>query len=217
VPVVDIEVPVPVAPEPTAHMTAEQIVSKAKRARTDGERSFYSFGVYLKELRTPARMEELGCKTFEEVLQKHALTNRMTANRLISIVDELSPETAASNGMSKSYAIVRYVEAAGLGERAERVWLRNPMVEVRPGTRARLWSLAAADVYEAIRSLFRRDVPDALVRRAQRATRGISQRLEHLGIESARARSVQRRRGMVVRVEVDATEAEELLALLGRG
>jgi hypothetical protein len=50
----------------------------------------------------------------------------------------------------------------------------------------------------------------------QRATRGIGQRLEHLGLETARARSVQSGSRVFVRVVVDGSEAEELLEALRR-
>ena len=203
--------PPPIVPVVRTRAQAERLVLDAMTARDDIERAFYRFGLYLRGLSNPKTYALLGYPTFEELLEKRALAARMTAYKLIQIVDAFDRDPAESLGVEKSYAIIRYAAALGRGEQAARVWQRDPMLEVRPGMRARLSTATARDVIEATRNLQRDDVPEAYVRRVQRATRGISQRLEHLGIESARARSVQRGARMVVRVEVDGSDAEELL------
>lgn len=191
-------------------------MADAKKLAAVATSAFYRLGLVFRELsRKEMYAGELGFDSFEELLDAHDLGTRIHAYRLIQVVDAFDQKTAERLGSKKSDAVIRYADAFHPGMSPIEVLRRDPVIAIGEET-TRLSAATARAIEEVVKQRSRGDVPEAYLKVVQRASRGIGQCLDHDDIQTARVRTVRRGARLVLRVEVDGSEAQKLLALLKR-
>ena len=93
-------------------LSAEQVIAEIERHGEATGMAAYEQGLRFLELSKPKRYrDELGYRTFEELLVARDLPSRMTAYKLIEVVSTFSqPEVKQLGGVARTYALVRFVK-----------------------------------------------------------------------------------------------------------
>ena len=195
---------------------AEALVREVRRLRATIDQSFYELGQTLRELKQPERYRELGYDTFEALLDGRELGSRVTAHKLVAIVETFDAPTAKRLGIEKAYEVSSYVKLAHPDESAKAVLTLDPVVRNDP-SRSRLSAISGRALALAVRALraAARGVPAISPARLAKASRGLAQLLRHAGIDAERVQTKPRRgKPPVIRIELTVEEAEDLIALM---
>ncbi len=206
----------PAVPVPSrARPRGEQLVRDVVRLRTDIAANFYRMGLALRDLSRPDVYRALGHESFADLLDARDLAGRMTAFKLISIVESLPQPLAQRLGVEKSYDAIRYARLAHPRRDVAEVLATDPAIRVSGRARVPLFAISSRALHAAVLAL--RDgnrTNDDAGARAKRAARSLAQRLDHVGIDADRVRSTRRGAAWRIRIELSPEEAEELAGLL---
>lgn len=197
----------------SARRKAEQLVTKVDRLRDRITASFYQMGVALRQLSRPAMYQALGYDSFAHLLEDREITNRMTATKLIAVVDAFEEQVALRLGMEKSYAFLRYVKTTQPRHEAGRLATTNPVIR---GAGARLEEVSVRDLRRItkLRGPALASGAPAL-RRVETAARKLRRALRARGVDLVTASAERRGGRRVVRLELELDEAEALLVVVG--
>ena len=193
---------------------AEAIIERLFELDRHTKSDFYEMGLLLRELKKSEYLDALGFEKWETLLQERRIPKRASAYRLVAVVDNVDRETANAIGIERAYQALKYVEAA-------RVPMK-PRVFIRPDRKI---SIAGATyllkdvktrLLTAAVDAIRKGIPLEPPRALEKTTRGLAQRLDHLGIEARRVSSQYRGGESEVTIHLPLDQAKKLFALLGR-
>jgi hypothetical protein len=199
-------------PEKHGREYAEQLVQAVIARRRRVAEEFYGMGVELRELARPEMHRVLGYKSFGELLEGRRIINRMTALRLISVVEAFPPGLATKLGLEKAYALVRYAEATPAPDFAKVLALQDVVVGGK-----RISEASVRDIVAETKKIRGEGVPDArdpAAREARGAAKALQAALRKGGAKGVTARRAWERGAWKVRVELSAEEARGLVAML---
>ncbi len=191
---------------------AERLVQSILLRRRRIAEEFYAMGLELRELSRPEIYKVLGHASFGELLEKRKIVNRMTALRLISVVEALPIGAAIKLGLEKAYALVRYVEATPAADVAKDIFMRDALVGGKPISEATVREIVEAT--KQVRGERPRDSRDPDAKEARGAARVLQRALRKAGAKGVTARGAWERGAWWVRVEMRAEEARVVVDIL---
>jgi hypothetical protein len=99
-------------------MSARDLITSIEQFEASCATNSYQLGMCLRELAKPERYrDEMGCETFEELLERRELPGRFQAFKLVSVVSTFSEaEVTQVGGMEKGYALIRYAKRQGIAD-----------------------------------------------------------------------------------------------------
>jgi hypothetical protein len=189
---------------------AEKLVQSVIARRLRIAEQFYGMGVELRELARREMFGALGYASFGELLDGRKIINRMTALRLISVVEAFPRELATKLGVDKAYALVRYAEATPAPDVARVLAVQDALVGGK-----RVSEVSAREIVaetQRIRGGGRsRDPQDPAGKEARGAARALQAALRKLGGGGVRARAAWEDGDWGVRIEMSAEEARAIV------
>ena len=190
----------------------DQLIARIVELHNSGKADFYAIGQLMRELREPAMYTSVGAKSFSHLLRTRSVPRRAMAYRLIDIVEYLDAPTAHSLGVERAYHAIQWARHHSHGVAPKALIRRNPTIRYR-GTAFELKTISTrllADIATALRDGLSTDPPPGL----HTATRRLSQRLRHAGIDAIRVTSHDRGPGSYINLRLTPAEANKLSALL---
>jgi len=189
---------------------AERLVQSVIARRMRVAEQFYGMGVELRELARREMFESLGYATFGELLEGRKIINRMTALRLISVVEAFPREVATELGLEKAYALVRYAEATPAPDVARVLAEQDAVVAGKRVSEVTVREIVAET--QRIRGGGRsRDPQDPAAKEARGAARALQAALRKLGGGGVRARAAWEDGTWGVLIELSAEEARAVV------
>lgn len=191
---------------------AEQLVTRVDRLRDRITASFYQMGEALRDLSRPEMYRALGHDSFAALLEEREITNRITAMKLIAVVDAFEEETALRLGMEKGYAFLRWAKTTRPRTDPNRLATANPIIR---GAGVRLEDVSVRDLRRVTKLRGAGIASDATAtRRVQSAARKLKRALQAQDVDVLAASAERRGPRRVVRLELEADQAQVLASLL---
>lgn len=189
---------------------AEWLVQSVVQRRRRVAEQFYGMGVELRKLSEPRMYQALGFASFGELLEGRKIINRMTALRLISVVEAFPERLAIELGLEKAYALVRYAEATPAPDIARVLAERNVVVGAK-----RVSDVTVREIVAETKRIrgggVARDSRDPAAREARGAARALQAALRKVGGKGVVARGAWEDGTWKVRIEMSAEEARAVL------
>ncbi|MBN1770075.1 MAG: hypothetical protein JXB32_02345 [Deltaproteobacteria bacterium] len=201
---------------PALRQEAERLLAVVAQAKTRIGADFYRMSAALTELLDRKLHAALGYETFGAMLQQRRLMSPAAASKLIAIYRSIPRQTALQLGPERAYEWLQLLrEEAGPDAGPDDVRrLADERTEVQGRPVADLTRQEIVELRQRVqarREAGRRD-PSAAV--AHRLARALAQRLEHAGAADARVAARFARSGWRLRVDLDLTAGQALLAAL---
>jgi len=200
-------------PGKDARQIAEKLVASVLERRKRVAEEFYSMGKELRLLARPDMFGVLGYRTFGEMLEGRRVMNRMTALKLISVVDAFPVELATTLGLEKAYALVRYAEATPALDVARVLAERDVVVAGKRVSEATVREIAA-ETKRLRGGGGVRDPKDPAAKEARGAARALQAALRKAGGRGVSVRAAWEAGTWGVRVEMSAEEARAIVERL---
>jgi hypothetical protein len=201
---------VPVAPvvnvvvgPPAPRDEAKSHVDSVRALKSKIQTHFFQMGLHLRELSRPEMYRALGHPNFKDLLEKQGLPSRMTARKLIAIVDHFDEPFARARGIEWCSAVIRYAEKKA-GADVHALIARNPVL---PGIRRRLLDASATEIEAAIAHQGGPGFSADKKRETQIEASNLARHFRRRGARGARTRTVEGRTGWVIRLELTAADS----------